>query len=116
MTALPPLDDEDTSHDSTGGAKGARQARVVSGAPPAPASSFLTFAVTHSIGVGQSAEVFFTPEDVRSGVPQKEMKEAVEAGRGSDDRWHVRKDGGRFWAGGMMTSLWNDDRKLRGFA
>jgi len=66
--------------------------------------------------IGQSAEVFFTPEDVRSGVPQKEMKEAVEAGRGSDDRWHVRKDGSRFWAGGSMTPLRDDGGRVRGFA
>ncbi len=46
--------------------------------------------------IGQSAEVFFTPEDVRCGVPQKEMKEAVQEGRGNDDRWHVRKDGSRW--------------------
>ncbi|MEJ7594871.1 MAG: PAS domain S-box protein, partial [Planctomycetaceae bacterium] len=66
--------------------------------------------------IGQSAEVFFTSEDVRSGVPQKEMKEAVAEGRGNDDRWHLRKDGSRLWAGGMMTPLWDEDHKLRGFA
>ncbi|MBA3886731.1 MAG: PAS domain S-box protein [Acidobacteria bacterium] len=66
--------------------------------------------------VGQPADIFFTPEDVRSGVPQRERQAAVEEGRGNDDRWHVRKDGSRFWAGGMMTPLWDDDHKLRGFA
>jgi len=66
--------------------------------------------------VGQPSNVFFTPEDIADGVPQQEMRDAREEGRGNDDRWHVRKDGGRFWAGGTMTPLWNDDRKLRGFA
>ena len=36
---------------------------------------------------------FFTPEDIRSGVPKRELSRAWEEGRASDDRWHVRKDG-----------------------
>jgi PAS domain S-box-containing protein len=66
--------------------------------------------------IGQSAEVFFTQEDIEKGVPQREMQQACEEGRGNDDRWHVRKGGSRFWAGGMMTPLWDEGRNLRGFA
>jgi PAS domain S-box-containing protein len=66
--------------------------------------------------IGQSADVFFTPEDRQAGVPQHEMRQALEGGRGNDDRWHVRKDGSRFWSGGMMTPLWDEARNLRGFA
>jgi len=66
--------------------------------------------------IGRSADIFFTPEDRRAGVPQSEMRQALEAGRGDDDRWHVRKDGYRFWCGGTMTPLWDEGRKLRGFA
>ena len=66
--------------------------------------------------IGKSAEVFFTPEDTQGGVPQREMQAAREQGRGDDDRWHVRKDGSRFWAGGMMTPLWDGARNLRGYA
>ena len=66
--------------------------------------------------IGQPARVFFTPEDIGNGIPEQEMRESREAGRGNDDRWHVRKDGSRFWAGGMMTPLWDDARNLRGYA
>jgi PAS domain S-box-containing protein len=66
--------------------------------------------------VGRSADTFFTPEDVRAGVPREEMRQAREEGRGEDDRWHVRKDGRRFWAGGTMTPLREGDGTLRGFA
>ncbi len=66
--------------------------------------------------VGQSISVFFTPEDIERGFPQREMQQALEQGRGNDDRWHVRKDGSRFWCGGTMTPLWDVDHKLRGFA
>lgn len=65
--------------------------------------------------VGRSADVFFTPEDLQRGVPQQERETSLESSGGSDDRWHVRKDGSRFWSGGMMTPLW-DDGRLRGFA
>jgi len=66
--------------------------------------------------IGQSIAVFFTPEDIEKGYPQQKMQQSLEQGRGNDDRWHVRKDGSRFWCGGTMTPLWDDDHKLRGFA
>jgi PAS domain S-box-containing protein len=66
--------------------------------------------------IGQSFQIFFTPEDIRSGIPQRELREAFEEGRGNDDRWHVHKDGKPFWASGMMIPLWDDNHMLRGFA
>ncbi len=66
--------------------------------------------------IGQPVAIFFTPEDVQAGVPQQELRDALVAGRGNDDRWHVRKDGSRLWAGGSMTPLWDDKRELRGYA
>src|SRR4051812_24024573 len=66
--------------------------------------------------VGRSADVFYTPEDIRDGVLRRERQEALEIGRGDDDRWHVRKDGTRFWSGGVMTPLRDEVGTLRGFA
>ena len=66
--------------------------------------------------VGQSAAVLFTPEDVQRDVPRKEIEQARSTGRGEDDRWHVRKDGSRFWSSGVMTPLWDGDGNLRGLA
>lgn len=66
--------------------------------------------------LGQSVAVFFTPEDIEQGYPRREMQQALEHGRGNDDRWHVRKDGSRFWCGGTMTPLWDENHKHRGFA
>src|SRR6476620_9915095 len=43
--------------------------------------------------VGRPVAAFFTPEDLARGYPQREMRQALEVGRGNDDRWHVRKDG-----------------------
>jgi PAS domain S-box-containing protein len=66
--------------------------------------------------LGKQCDCFFTPEDVRRGVPQKELDEALTTGRGDDDRWHMRKDGTRFWAGGVVTPLKDESGRLRGFA
>ena len=43
------------------------------------------------------------------------MCQAVEHGRAADDRWHLRRDGSRFWATGMMTPLFDTTGELRGF-
>ena len=51
------------------------------------------------------ADIFFTEEDVALGIAQAEMATARERGRSSDERWHVRKDGSRFFALGEMMPL-----------
>jgi PAS domain S-box-containing protein len=66
--------------------------------------------------VGRKCDCFFTPEDVQAGIPQKELDEALRTGRGEDDRWHVRKDGSRFWSSGTVTPLREPGGTLRGFA
>jgi len=66
--------------------------------------------------LGKSFELFFTPEDIANGIPQLEMRQSLSEGAGNDDRWHVRKDGSYFWAGGTMTPLWDGSHNLRGFA
>ncbi len=43
--------------------------------------------------LGRHANVFFTQEDERDQIAEKEMGAALLHGRGTDERWHVRKDG-----------------------
>jgi PAS domain S-box-containing protein len=64
---------------------------------------------------GQPAARFFTDEDRRAAVPQSEMAMALEHGRGSDERWHLRKDGTVFWANGEMLPLRDDTGTVQGF-
>jgi PAS domain S-box-containing protein len=66
--------------------------------------------------LGESSSLLFTREDVRSGVPERELRKAEEEGRASDERWHVRKGGSRFWASGFVRPTWDDAGNLRGFA
>ena len=55
--------------------------------------------------VGQPAAVLFTPEDRAALVPEGELRQAEKTGRANDERWHVRKDGSRFWASGVMAAV-----------
>jgi PAS domain S-box-containing protein len=66
--------------------------------------------------VGRNSCDIFTPEDNARGECQREMRAALEHGRAEDRRWHVRKDGTRFWADGQMLALRDGDGVVRGFA
>lgn len=55
--------------------------------------------------IGQDAERFFTPEDRANDRIDHEMQRALQEGRAPDERWHLRKDGTRFWASGEMMPL-----------
>jgi PAS domain S-box-containing protein len=66
--------------------------------------------------LGQSAAIFFTPEDQARDEPQRELGTAVAMGTAEDERWHVRKDGTRFRASGILTKLSDDEGRLLGFA
>jgi PAS domain S-box-containing protein len=65
--------------------------------------------------IGQSSDIVFTPEDREENIPAKERKTAREQGRASDERWHMRKDGSRFFASGVMAPLF-DQSRLIGYA
>ena len=65
--------------------------------------------------IGKHRSLFFTPEDVASGLPIAELQEAARSGRYSEEGWRVRKDGSRFWANGTMTVLRDEAGAARGF-
>ena len=64
---------------------------------------------------GRLCDVFFTPEDRAAGVPDQEMGTALARGRGTDERWHLCKNGSRFWANGEMMPLTDSDGTPVGF-
>ena len=66
--------------------------------------------------VGEPGSLLFTAEDRRRGVPKRELREATEEGRAEDERWHVRKEGTRFWASGTVTPVRDEKGSVRGFA
>lgn len=66
--------------------------------------------------IGRSFKVFYPNEAVAIGFPERELEEAARCGRFEDEDWRVRKDGSRFWANVVVTSLRNSAGELIGFA
>jgi two-component system CheB/CheR fusion protein len=73
------------------------------------------FGYTETEMVGQPIDLIFTPQDRADGAPQRERLVALEEGRASDERWHMRSDGSSFFCSGILTPMHEDDR-LVGFA
>ena len=65
--------------------------------------------------LGRPGDIVFTSEDRASRKFAGELRRAVEAGRATNERWHLRRDGTRFWASGMMMPLLDADGTLQGF-
>jgi PAS domain S-box-containing protein len=73
------------------------------------------FGYTAQEVTGQSVAIIFTPEDRRREMPLKEMETAREEGRAADERWHMRKDGTRFYVSGVLTPLRDADGAVTGY-
>jgi PAS domain S-box-containing protein len=66
--------------------------------------------------VGRPASVFYTPEAVAAGEPERELARAERDGRLRTEGWRVCKDGARFWAEAIYTALRDERGELKGFA
>ena len=64
---------------------------------------------------GAAIHRFFTPEDVAAGLPEAEMELALRQGYATDERWHMKASGERFWASGQLASLKDDAGMAIGF-
>ncbi len=65
--------------------------------------------------LGRSTEIVFTSEDRAASRFATELRRATEAGSATNERWHLRRDGTRFWASGTMMPLLDAEGQLRGF-
>jgi len=74
------------------------------------------FGWTESEAIGQPGAIIFTPEDRPKGAPEQEMETALKEGRAPDERFHLHKDGTRFYVSGVMTLLKDADDNVQGFA
>src|SRR5215211_1027843 len=66
--------------------------------------------------VGEDGAILFTSEDRESGAPDRELEKARTEGRAEDERYHVRKDGARFWASGFVRPVLDEEDNLIGFS
>lgn len=73
------------------------------------AGAELIFGYSAQEAIGLSANLIFTPEDVANGAPEREMANARNLGWGADERWHLRRDGSRFYMSGVMRPIFNPE-------
>ena len=65
--------------------------------------------------LGEHFSVFYTPEALAVGHPERELANAVATGKFSEAGWRVRKDGTRLWAHVVIIALSDADGGLLGF-
>lgn len=65
--------------------------------------------------IGKPFDLIFTEDDKKTGAPRKEIEMALKDGRAIDNKWHVRKDGGKFYAYGLVFPLTGIDGKMLGY-
>lgn len=65
--------------------------------------------------IGKLSDLIFVPEDRQNNIPEKETQTADQEGRAENDRWHLRKDGSRFWGSGLTQPLRDDQGNTIGF-
>ena len=66
--------------------------------------------------LGRPVASIFTAEDQAAGKHEEDMQQAMQEGRASGVRLHVRKDGSRFWSSGVLIPLTDGKSAIRGFA
>nr|WP_255207985.1 ATP-binding protein [Myxococcus sp. AM009] len=66
--------------------------------------------------LGQPSSVFYPPEAVAAGIPEKDLARARRDGRLHTEGWRVRKDGSRYLADTNITVLQDARGQPRGFA
>ena len=65
--------------------------------------------------IGKNFKIFFPPESLEQGLPQRLLQEAREAGRAVHEGWRVRKNGNKFWGAIVITALHNEKNEVIGF-
>lgn len=65
--------------------------------------------------IGGPIPAIWSREDRRSGAPEQEVATALKNGRAEAERWHLRRDGSRFWGDSLMMPLRNHEGDAVGF-
>lgn len=55
--------------------------------------------------IGKDFSFLFTPEDIKKKKAKTEIEAAIKDGRAEDDNWTIKKDGSRFFATGVTTTV-----------
>ncbi|WP_171036636.1 sensor histidine kinase [Dyadobacter sediminis] len=70
---------------------------------------------TDEEAIGKHFSMFYTPEDIADGQPERELVKAMAEGHAETEGTRVRKSGERFLASEVVTAVYNISGKLTGF-
>jgi PAS domain S-box-containing protein len=70
----------------------------------------------HEEIIGERFDRFYTPEDQAQGVSVLALRRAALEGWYEQEGWRVRKDGSRFWANMVISTLLDEHTALVGFS
>lgn len=66
--------------------------------------------------LGKPLSVFYTAEDREKSTPQELLRTAATKGTVHAEGWRVRKDGTRFWAEVVITTIFGENGHVRAYA
>lgn len=66
--------------------------------------------------LGQHYRVFYPEQERAAQHPERNLAHALREGSYAEEGWRVRRDGTRFWASVVITAVFDDDGRHRGFA
>jgi len=66
--------------------------------------------------LGKHISCFYTREDIQRHHPEELLSVAVAKGQCEEEGWRVRRDGSRFWASVLITALYDEAGRVRGFS
>jgi PAS domain S-box-containing protein len=65
--------------------------------------------------LGRHYSMFFSPEEVLAGLPERDLREAARTGRYVIDAWRFTPGGKRVWSSGVIKVLRDETGKLTGY-
>jgi PAS domain S-box-containing protein len=65
--------------------------------------------------IGKHFSIFYTPEEASAEKSQHELEIAAQRGKFEEENWRTRKDGSKFWASIVITSLKDENSKIKGY-
>src|SRR3984893_1152957 len=71
---------------------------------------------SESEAIGRPAAMLYTPEDRLLGLPQRQLRIALDNEKASDERAYMRKDASRFWASATLTAIRDSTGTVPGVA
>jgi two-component system CheB/CheR fusion protein len=65
--------------------------------------------------MGKDFNIIFTEDDKAKDIPKTEISKALKDGKAADNRWHIRKDGSKFYAYGQVYPVTGEDGEVKGY-